>query len=245
MYLYNMLVENPNLDIHPRTFVFAGKAAPGYYYAKAVIKLINSVSKKVNNDVRVKDKLKVIFIENFNVSLAEIIYPAADVSEQISTASKEASGTGNMKFMMNGAVTLATLDGANIEILDLVGRENIVIFGLKAEQVINHYKNHDYNSYDVFNQDMRLQKILNQLIDGFFPEGNMEFRNIYDSLLAYNDEFFVLKDFAAYADAQNRINRKYCSMNTWNSMCINNIAYSGYFSADRTIKEYVNGIWKK
>ncbi|WP_105616273.1 glycogen/starch/alpha-glucan phosphorylase [Vallitalea okinawensis] len=243
MNLYNQLKENPALNIHPRTFIFAGKAAPGYYYAKSIIKLINSLAKKINNDRTVNDKLKVIFLQNFNVSLAEIIYPAADISEQISTASKEASGTGNMKFMMNGAVTVATLDGANIEILDEVGMDNIFIFGLKASEVIKYYKNNNYKSYEIYHKDYRIQRILNQLIDGFFSEGDMEFRNIYESLLVYNDEFFVLKDFASYVDTQYRVNEKYNDRSNWINMTINNIAHSGYFSSDRTIKEYAKNIW--
>ncbi|SMB94283.1 starch phosphorylase [Desulfonispora thiosulfatigenes DSM 11270] len=244
MDLYNRLKENPNLDITPRTFIFAGKAAPGYVLAKDIIKLINTLAFKVNNDKLIKDKIKIIFIENYNVTLAEMLIPAADISEQISTASKEASGTGNMKFMMNGALTLGTLDGANVEIKDEVGYENMFIFGLKADEVIHYYDNGGYNAWHVYNHDYRIKKILNQLVDGFFEHEPEEFRLIYDSLLGHNDEFFVLKDFSSYVDTQSLVDEKYRDKQRWNKMCINNIAHSGIFSSDRTISEYAKQIWE-
>lgn len=243
MDLYNRLKENPDLDITPRTFIFAGKAAPGYILAKDIIKLINTLADKINNDKSIKDKIKVIFIENYNVTLAEMLIPASDISEQISTASKEASGTGNMKFMMNGALTLGTLDGANVEINEEVGYENMFVFGLKAEEVMSHYEKGDYNAWDLYNQDPRINKILNQLIDGFFENNHEEFRYIYDTLLGNNDEYFVLKDFSSYVDMQSLVEEKYRDKQRWTKMCINNIAHSGVFSSDRTISEYAQEIW--
>ncbi|NMM65788.1 glycogen/starch/alpha-glucan phosphorylase [Clostridium sp. P21] len=241
--LYNRLRENPNLDIVPRTFIFAAKASPGYYLAKQVIKLINSVADKINNDHSIRDKLKVLFLENYGVTLAENIIPCTDVSEQISTASKEASGTGNMKFMMNGAVTIATLDGANVEIKEIVGDDNIVIFGLTAHEVIEFYKNKNYHSRDIFNNDARVNKILTQLTNGFLNVSNYEFNDIYNSLLFNNDEYFVLKDFDAYVDAQNKINRLYMDKEKWMKMSIINIANSGIFSSDNTVAKYADEIW--
>ena len=244
MDLYNRLKENPGLDITPRTFIFAGKAAPGYYIAKQTIKLINSLAEIINNDKTIGDKIKVIFLENYSVSLAELIIPAADVSEQISTASKEASGTGNMKFMMNGAVTIGTLDGANIEISQAVGSGNIVIFGLKAEEDLSCYQNGGYSAWDVYHKDVRVKRVVEQLVNGFFPNDYEEFRPLYDYLLHQNDEFFVLKDFASYADAQVRLESKFRDSKEWRKMAIHNIAHSGIFSSDRTISEYTIGIWK-
>ena len=243
MDLYNRLLENPNLDIEPRTFIFAGKAAPGYYLAKKIIKLINMMGEKINNDKRIGDKIKVIFLENYRVSLAEKIIPATDLSEQISTTTKEASGTGNMKFMMNGAVTIATLDGANIEIRDEVGDENIVIFGLTAQEVLDYYAKGGYNSLEIRNKDSRIKRITEDLVNGRFSSDLSDFTAIYDSLLKYNDEFFVLKDFNAYVKAQNKVNELYRDFNKWNTMSVINIAHSGIFSSDRTIKEYATGIW--
>lgn len=240
---YNQLRENPDLEMVPRTYIFAGKAAPGYKMAKTYIKLINTLAAKINNDPLIKDKIKVVFLENYNVSLAEIIIPAADVSQQISTASKEASGTGNMKFMMNGAVTLATLDGANIEIHEAVGDDNIVIFGLTVPEVLAYYRDGGYNALEVCRKDSRLNQVMDQLINGFFPVPTEEFRPVYDSLLVHNDEFFVLKDFASYYAAQERIAKLYQQKNLWNKMCIHNIAYSGRFYSDRTISEYSRDIW--
>ncbi len=243
MDLYNRLRENPDLDIVPRTYIFAGKAAPGYYIAKQTIKLINTLSSIINNDKTIKEKLKVVFLENYSVSLAEMVFPAADVSEQISTASKEASGTGNMKFMINGAVTIGTLDGANIEIKNAVGEDNIVIFGLTAEQVLDYYQNGGYNAWDVYHSDSRVKTVLEQLVNGFFHDEREEFRPVYDYLLHNNDEFFVLKDFATYANAQVQLENKYKEQKLWLKMGISNIAHAGIFSSDRTISEYAIGIW--
>ena len=243
MDLYNKLVENPNLDIIPRTFIFAGKAAPGYYLAKNTIELICRVAETINNDKRVNDKIKVVMLDNYQVSLAEKIIPAADLSEQISTTTKEASGTSNMKFMMNGAITIATLDGANIEIKDEVGEDNIIIFGLNAEEVLNYHKNGGYSSWDVCNKDIRLQRVTNDLINGKYCRDRDRFRSIYENLLTYNDEFFVLKDFNSYLEAQEKVNYLYKDTDKWQRMCGVNIAHSGIFSSDRTIKEYATGIW--
>lgn len=243
MDLYNKLIDNPNLDIIPRTFIFAGKAAPGYYLAKNTIELICRVAETVNNDPRVNEKIKVVMLENYQVSLAEKIIPATDLSEQISTTTKEASGTSNMKFMMNGAITIATLDGANIEIKDEVGEDNIVIFGLNAEEVLNYHKNGGYSSWDICNKDPRLQRVTNDLINGKYCRDKDRFRSIYENLLTYNDEFFVLKDFDSYLNAQERVNKLYIDKEKWQRMCGINIAHSGIFSSDRTIKEYATGIW--
>lgn len=243
MDLYNKLIENPNLDIIPRTFIFAGKAAPGYYLAKNTIELICRVAETINNDPRVRDKMKVVMLENYQVSLAEKIIPATDLSEQISTTTKEASGTSNMKFMMNGAITIATLDGANIEIKDEVGEDNIIIFGLNAEEVLNYHKYGGYSSWDVCNKDYRLQLVTNDLINGKYCNDKERFRTIYENLLTYNDEFFVLKDFDSYIYAQERVNNLYIDKEKWQRMCGVNIAHSGIFSSDRTIKEYATGIW--
>jgi starch phosphorylase len=243
MHIYNELKENPNLDMTPRTFIFAGKAAPGYYIAKQTVKLINIIGSMVNHDKTIQDKLKVVFIENYGVSLGEILFPAADVSEQISTASKEASGTGNMKFMMNGAVTIGTLDGANIEIEEAVGRENIIIFGLNAQQALDYYSQGGYNAWEIYNEDIRVKTVLEQLVNGFLPDEKEEFRTLYDYLLRHNDEFFVLKDFAAYADAQQLLDGKFRQHDQWLSMCLKNIAHSGIFSSDRTVGEYSREIW--
>jgi starch phosphorylase len=244
MYLYNRLRENPNLAMTPRTFIFAGKAAPGYYLAKQTIKLINILASIINRDKTIQGKIKVVFLENYSVSLGELIVPAADVSEQISTASKEASGTGNMKFMMNGAVTIGTLDGANIEICDAVGEDNIIIFGLRAEQVLELYQQGGYNSWDVYNNDNQVKTVLNQLVNGFFPNEKEEFRPLYDYLLHNNDEFFVLKDFSAYAAAQIRLESAFVDTRRWLKMNVQNIAHSGIFSSDRTISQYAADIWK-
>ncbi|AST92976.1 glycogen phosphorylase [Sutcliffiella cohnii] len=244
MYLYNRLKEDSSFEIHPRTFIFGAKASPGYYYAKKVIKLINSLAEKVNNDKDVREQLKIVFLENYRVSLAEDIFPAADVSEQISTASKEASGTGNMKFMMNGAVTLGTLDGANVEILEEVGQENIFIFGLKADDVLHYQQHGGYNSSEYYHHDGRIEQVMEQLINGFFPNVQDHFEPIYDSLLVQNDEYFVLKDFGAYAKIQEQVNEAYLNRTRWLTMSANNIAASGYFSSDRTIAQYAEEIWR-
>ena len=244
MYLFNELCEDPTLEIAPRTFIIAGKAAPSYYYAKNIIKLVTSLSDMINKTPRVRDKLRVEFLENYNVSVAELVFPASDVSEQISTASKEASGTGNMKFMMNGAVTIGTMDGANIEICDLVGEENFVSFGLSVEQVLGYYANGGYSSWDIYRADERLRIVIDQLTNGFFSSvTHYEFDNIRRSLLDYNDEFFVLKDFDSYVKAHEKIDSLYRDKKRWLSMSAMNIAHSGAFSSDNTINQYASEIW--
>ncbi|WP_243385948.1 glycogen/starch/alpha-glucan phosphorylase [Bacillus kexueae] len=243
MHLYNRLKEDSTFTIHPRTFIFGAKASPGYYYAKKIIKLINSLADKVNNDPYVSKMIKVVFLENYRVSLAEMIFPAADVSEQISTASKEASGTGNMKFMMNGALTIGTLDGANIEMKEAVGDENIFIFGLKAEEVLNYYEHGGYRSTDYYHHNEELRKVIDQLVNGFFPDTAGEFEPIYDSLLAHNDQYFVLRDFESYRQAQGNVQDAYLKQSEWLEKALVNIAHSGYFSSDRTIREYAKEIW--
>ncbi|WP_423407768.1 glycogen/starch/alpha-glucan phosphorylase [Heyndrickxia sp. MSNUG] len=244
MHLYNALKEDPEALLYPRTFIFGAKASPGYYFAKKVIKLINSVAHKVNSDPAVNEKLKVVFLENYRVSLAEEIFPAADISEQISTASKEASGTGNMKFMMNGALTLGTLDGANVEITDLVGRDNIFLFGLTAEEVLDYQNNGGYHSLEYYHHDKRIREVADQLINGFFPDTENHFTEIYDSLLGHNDQYFVLRDFDSYAFAHQEVSRKYLDRSAWLKMSLVNIAKSGFFSSDRTITEYADQIWE-
>ncbi len=243
MYLYNELKTNPYMDICPRTFIFGAKASAGYRRAKAVIKLINNVGEVINNDPSINGKLKAVFIENYRVSNAEMIFAAADVSEQISTASKEASGTGNMKFMLNGAVTLGTMDGANVEIVEEVGQENAVIFGLSAQEVIDFEHNHQYNPRDVYNSDGRIKKVVDQLVDGTYTNEDPNlFRELYDSLLNV-DQYFILKDFASYAEAQKHIDEKYRDAKAWTKSSLVNIAKSGKFSSDRTIEEYVQDLW--
>ncbi|KKE79899.1 MULTISPECIES: glycogen/starch/alpha-glucan phosphorylase [Bacillaceae] len=244
IYLYNELKANPNQDVTPRTFIFGAKAAPSYHLAKEIIKLINTVASIVNYDKDINGKLKVIFLENYNVSLAEKIIPAADISEQISTASKEASGTGNMKMMMNGAVTLGTMDGANIEIYDLVGENNIFIFGLNADEVLDYYQNGGYNARDIYNTDDRVRLILDQLNQGEFGIHNIEFKDIFYNILYHNDPYFVLKDFEPYLEAHELAERAYRNRTTWMNMSVTNIAYSGKFSSDQTIREYATDIWK-
>ena len=243
MHLYNRIKEDPSYAIVPRVFIFGAKASPGYYYAKKIIKLINTVAEKVNNDPRVGDKLKVIFLENYRVSLAEKIFPASDVSEQISTASKEASGTGNMKFMINGALTVGTLDGANIEIKELVGPSNIFTFGLTSDEVLHYYQHGGYNSREYYHHDYRIRQVVDQLVNGFFSGVNNEFEPIFDSLLEENDQYFVLKDFASYAKVQEQIGETFTDKSRWQKMSLANIAHAGYFSSDRTIREYADDIW--
>ena len=246
MYLYNQIKAHPDMDFYPRTFIFGAKAAAGYRRAKLTIKLINNVANVINNDKSIDGKIKVVFIENYRVSNAEIIFAAADVSEQISTASKEASGTGNMKFMLNGAMTLGTMDGANVEIVKEVGDENAVIFGLTAEEVIKYQNEGGYNPQDIFNNDQEIRQVLMQLINGFYsPEDPELFRDIYNSLLydAKPDVYFILKDFRSYADAQKKIEEKYRDSEGWARSVMLNTACSGKFSSDRTIEEYVRDIW--
>lgn len=243
MYLYNELRENRYVDMVPRTFIFGAKASPSYYIAKQTIKFINTLASKINNDPVAREKIKIVFLENYGVSLAEKIIPCADVSEQISTSSKEASGTGNMKLMMNGAITIATLDGANVEIFERVGKDNIILFGLTAEEVIEYYKNKTYCSFDIYNRDVRVNTIINQMVSGFLGTPKMEFMGIYDSLLIHNDEYFVLKDFDAYVKAQEQIDKLYRQKSKWQQMSIVNIANSGIFSSDNTIEQYAKEIW--
>ncbi|MBQ3584828.1 MAG: glycogen/starch/alpha-glucan phosphorylase [Lachnospiraceae bacterium] len=250
MYLYNEIKEHPEKEFYPRTFIFGAKAAAGYRRAKLTIKLINNVANVINNDKSIDGKIKVVFIENYRVSNAEIIYAASDVSEQISTASKEASGTGNMKFMLNGALTLGTMDGANVEIVEEVGEENAFIFGLSSDEVINYEQNGGYNPMDIFNNDMDIRKVLMQLINGYYSPQNPElFREIYDSLLNTNvssraDTYFILKDFKSYVEAQKRVEEAYRDEAGWAKSAILNVSNVGKFSSDRTIEEYVQDIWK-
>ena len=249
MYLYNKIKENPDIDMVPRTFIFGAKAAAGYKRAKLTIKLINSVADVINNDQAIGGKIKVVFIENYRVSNAEIIFAGSDVSEQISTASKEASGTGNMKFMLNGAITLGTMDGANVEIVEEVGAENAVIFGLSADEVIKYENEGGYNPMDIFNNDQDIRKVLMQLINGTYSPDEPElFRDIYNSLLNTQssdraDTYFILKDFRSYIDAQNKINDLYKDKDRWSKMAMLNTACAGKFSSDRTIQEYVDEVW--
>lgn len=243
LHLYHELLENPTLEIEPRTFIFGAKAAPGYHLAKSIIKFINSVAEKINNDKNVNDKIKVVFLENYSVSLAEIIIPAANVSEQISTTTKEASGTSNMKFMMNGAITIATLDGANIEIHDQVGDENMILFGLSAKQVLDYNKYGGYSALDLYNSNRKIKRVVDDLINGFIPNIEKEGREIYDSLITYNDEYFVLRDMENYIEAQHKLENLYKQKDKWNQMSLINIANSGIFSSDRTILEYAEDIW--
>ena len=248
MYLYNELKKNPEMDFYPRTFIFGAKASAGYHRAKSIIKLINSVGDVINNDKDIHDKIKVLFIENYRVSNAEIIFAAADVSEQISTASKEASGTGNMKFMLNGALTLGTMDGANVEIVDEVGKENAFIFGLSSDEVIAYEQNGQYNPRDIYNIDSDIRAVMTQLVDGTYASGNLdEFRDIYNSLLDGNggrpDMYFILKDFRSYADAQKRVEAAYRDEEGWAKSALLNVSKSGKFTSDRTIEEYAKEIW--
>ena len=249
MYLYNELKSNPDMDFYPRTFIFGAKAAAGYKNAKLTIKLINAVADVVNQDLSIHGKLKIVFIENYRVSNAEWIFAAADVSEQISTASKEASGTGNMKFMLNGALTLGTMDGANVEIVEEVSSENAFIFGLSSDEVISYEKNKNYNPMDIYNNDEGIRKVLNQLVDGTYsPDDKERFRTLYNSLLNtidtdIADRYFILKDFRSYEEAQKRVGEYYKDKDQWAKSAILNVAHSGKFSSDRTIQEYVDEMW--
>ncbi len=248
MYLYNEVKANPDMDMVPHTFIFGAKASAGYRRAKAIIKLINSVADVVNNDASIRGKIKVVFIENYRVSNAEIIFAAADVSEQISTASKEASGTGNMKFMLNGAPTLGTMDGANVEIVEEVGEENAFIFGLSSQEVIDFEHNNQYNPRDIYNSDPAIRKVVDQLIDGTYGDPQL-FRELYSSLLDSNgyeraDQYFILKDFRSYAEAQKKVDAAYRDKEAWAKMAMLNVAKCGKFSSDRTIEEYAKEIWK-
>ena len=249
MYLYNEIKEHPGISFYPRTFIFGAKASAGYIRAKQIIKLINSVADVVNNDRSINGKLKVVFIEDYRVSNAEIIFAAADVSEQISTASKEASGTGNMKFMLNGAPTLGTMDGANVEIVEEVGAENAFIFGLSSDEVINYENNGGYNPMDIYNSDADIRRVVNQLVDGTYSQGDKEmYRDLYNSLLTVQggskaDTYFILKDFRSYAETQKKVEEAYRDKDRWAKMALLNTASCGKFSSDRTIQEYVDDIW--
>ena len=249
MYLYNQLKDNPNMDMVPRTFIFGAKAAAGYKRAKLTIKLINAVADVINNDKSIGGKIKVVFIEDYRVSNAEMIFAAADVSEQISTASKEASGTGNMKFMLNGALTIGTMDGANVEMAEEVGPENMFIFGASSDEIINWEKNGGYNPMDIFNTDQDIRRVLMQLINGYYaPQDPEMFRDLYNSLLNTQssdraDTYFILKDFRSYAEAEAKIDKAYRDEKWWAKTAILNTACCGKFSSDRTIEEYVNDIW--
>lgn len=245
MYLYQRMKQDASFKIPPRTFIFGAKAAPSYFYAKKIIELIHSVAKIVNGDPAVNAFLRVVFIENYGVSISEKVIPASDISEQISTSGKEASGTGNMKFMMNGAITLGTLDGANVEIADLVGENNCVIFGMKVDEVNELYQNRSYRVWDMYAKQPHLKSIIDSLIDGTWSEGNLDtFRPIFDEIMHRNDEYFLLKDFDAYAAAHEKIGNMYQNQKQWQSMAIVNVARSGFFSTDRTIQQYVDDIWK-
>ena len=250
MYLYNKIKEHPEMPFYPRTFIFGAKASVGYIRAKEIIKLINSVADVVNNDRSINGKLKIVFIEDYRVSNAELIFAAADVSEQISTASKEASGTGNMKFMLNGAPTLGTMDGANVEIVEEVGVENAFIFGLSSEEVINYEKNGGYNPQEIYFSDWDLKRVIDQLMDGTYSDGDREmFKDLYNSLLTGQgcprpDTYFILKDFRSYAEAQERVEAAYRDTERWAKMALLNTASCGKFTSDRTIQDYVDEIWK-
>ena len=249
MYLYNEIKAHPDMDIVPRTFIFGAKAAAGYYTAKLTIKLINAVADKINNDPSINGKIKVVFIEDYRVSNAELIFAAADVSEQISTASKEASGTGNMKFMLNGAPTLGTMDGANVEIVDEVGAENAFIFGMSSEEVINYENNGGYHPYEIYQKDKDIHEVLDQLVDGTYANGDPElYKDLYQSLLfgdtgSQADMYFILKDFRSYAEAHEKVAKAYQDTKKWAKMAMTNTAGCGKFSSDRTIQEYVDDIW--
>ena len=246
MYVYNRLKSDSEFkaNYHPHTFIFGAKSAPGYAFAKKIIKLINTIADKVNNDYETNNLLKVVFVVNYNVTYAETIIPAANVSEQISTASKEASGTSNMKFMMNGAITIGTLDGANVEIKDLVGDDNIVIFGMDAKEVTDSYKHGGYNPMDYYQNDPRIKEVIDQLTNGFFERVDRnEFVDIRNNLI-YSDNYFILKDFDSYIKAQEKINELYKDQDKWLRMSIINTAKSGFFTTDRTMRQYNEDIWK-
>ena len=238
------LKDNPDKDIVPHVYIFGAKAAPGYHFAKSVIKVINELANLINNDISLNGKFKVVFLENYNVSLAELIIPAANVSEQISLASKEASGTSNMKFMMTGAITLATLDGANIEIKDEVGSDNIVIFGMDKDDVYRHYERHDYYSRSIYENNPIIRRVVNSFINGTIPNIQGEGTEIYESLIMYNDEYFLLEDFTAYVEVQEKIDQLYRNQDQWMRMSLINIANSDKFTSDDTITQYTKEIWQ-
>ena len=241
--LYFRMKQDPSFRIYPRTFIFAAKAAPSYTFAKEVIKLIHYVADKVNNDSDVSPYMKVVFIPNYGVSIAEILMNAADVSEQISTAGKEASGTGNMKFMMNGAITLGTMDGANVEIVEKVGYDHAEIFGLRADDVALVKHENTYDVWRKYNENANIQKVVNSFVDSTFSNDPKDFKQIYNELMFKNDEYLLLADFEAYSHAQKNIEERYRNKEEWAKTCLINIAQSGYFSSDRTIKQYADEIW--
>jgi starch phosphorylase len=241
--LYNRLKANPDLDVTPRTFLFGGKAAPGYYMAKLIIKLINAIADVVNNDPDMRDRLKVLFLKDYNVKFAQRVYPAADLSEQISTAGKEASGTGNMKFSMNGALTIGTLDGANIEIREAVGADNFFLFGLTAEEVLAK-KAAGYNPWDYYHSNPELKLAIDRLSSGFFSHGDPNlFKPLLDSLL-YHDDYLLFADYQSYVESQERVSQAYRDQDHWTRMSILNVARMGKFSSDRSIQDYLQKIWK-
>ena len=245
MDLYNRLLDDPNYDIHPTCFIFAGKAAQSYAFAKEVIRLINSLADVINNDERVNKKIQVVFVPNFAVSNAQYIYSAADISEQISVAGAEASGTSNMKLMMNGAITLGTFDGSNVEISELVGEDNIKIFGLRANEVDDLRASRSYYAWDMYNNDRgRLGRIVDQLVDGTYARLSGNFESVHDALMVNNDQDLVLKDFYSYVQAWEELTAFYANREAWNRCGVHNTAESGYFSSDRTIEEYAKEIWK-
>ena len=249
IHLYHKLKENPNMDFHPRTFVFAGKSAPGYFMAKLIIRLINGVAEVINTDKQINEKLKVVFLADYNVSLAEKIIPASDVNEQISTAGWEASGTGNMKFSLNGSIIVGTLDGANIEIMEKVGRENIYIFGLTAEEILEMTKKMSYNPFDYYNKDPEIKAIVDSLVSGLFSRGDKGlFKPIYQNLLfgyegSAPDRYFHLADFRSYAETHKKVDKDFRDKLAWQKKALKNIANTGYFSSDRAIQEYSEKIW--
>lgn len=241
--LYNRIKQNPSINIQPRTFIFGGKAAPGYYMAKLIIKLTNAIADVVNNDPDVRGRLKVVFLANFNASLGQLIYPASDLSEQISTAGKEASGTGNMKFAMNGSLTIGTLDGANIEIREEVGAENFFLFGLTAEEVFD-IKTKGYKPLDYYNTNSELKAVIDRIASGQFSKGNPDmFKPLIDSLL-YNDQYMLLADYQDYIECQEQVSQAFQDQGKWTKMSIYNSVRMGKFSSDRTIMEYAKEIWE-
>ena len=242
IYLYRKIKSDPNFTMHPTTFLFSAKAAPSYVFAKKVIQLINTLQRIINSDPEVNKYINVVFIPNYSVSIAEILLNAANVSEQISTAGKEASGTGNMKLMMNGAITIGTLDGANVEIRECVGDENIFIFGNTVEE-LRVLRNTGYNAFDYYHNDPDIKRVMDSLIDGTWSTNKEEFKSIFDEIMYRNDEFFLLADFRAYVETQRKINELYQNRNEFTKMCLRNIASSAYFSSDRTIRDYNNDIW--
>ena len=243
IHYYQQIKTNKDFKMYPHTFIFGAKAAPSYVYAKKIIELILAVANKVNNDPEVNKFMKVVFIENYGVSKAEVIIPAADVSEQISTAGKEASGTSNMKFMINGAVTLGTLDGANVEIAKLVGDENAVIFGLHEDEINKIRFENSYNPFDVYNSSSDVKKVMDSLLDGTFDQNRDRFRMIFDEIMYRGDEYFILKDFDSYLKASKKTEELYLDRSRWAKMCLVNVSKAGYFSSDRTIKQYNDEIW--